>query len=110
MMLVDRDDVETQLLGIDELVDIGGILVGAFFRIIEAVRQHHPGGAMLVALRHVERPVGHQVEEGEFHFLPPMKSRIFPAATSAFSTWGRWPHSGMTSTRLSGIRSAQAFA
>ena len=67
MVLVDRDHVEAELLGIDQLVDVGLVLVGALLRIVERVRQHDPGGAMLVALGHVERAVRHQVEEGELH-------------------------------------------
>ena len=73
MMLVDRDDVEAELLGIDQLVDIGLVFLGALDRIVEPVRQHHPGRALFAARRHVERPVRHQMEADEFHRVSPLE-------------------------------------
>ena len=67
MVLVDGDHVEAELLGVDQLLDVGLVLVGALDRVVERIRQHHPAGAMLPALDHVERAVGHQMEEGELH-------------------------------------------
>ena len=89
MVLVDRDHVEAELLRIDELVDIGLILVGALLRIVERVRQHHPGGAVLVALGHVERAIRHQMKECELHQRVPAYRRMISfAVISGFSTAG----------------------
>jgi hypothetical protein len=67
VVLVHRDDVEAELLRVDQLVDVGLVFVGALLWIVQRVRQHHPSGAMLMALGHVERAIGHQVEKGELH-------------------------------------------
>src|SRR5829696_1051289 len=111
MVLVDGDHVEAELLCVGELVDLGLLLLRAFLRIVERVRQHHPAGAMLVPLRHVERPIRHEMEEGELHAcLPPRKPRILCAVMSAFSMCGRCPHRGMSSTFAPGTRSRQSSA
>src|SRR5262249_37784065 len=98
-------------LRISELIKIGLIFLGALHRIVERVRQHHPGGAVTAALGHVERPVWHQMEADELHVrLPERKPRIFSATTSAFSICARWPHAGMISTRAPSTRSCHRFA
>ncbi len=96
MVLVDGDHVEAELLRVDQLVEVGLVLVRPFLRIVERVRQHHPAGAMLVTLGHVERAVRHQMEEGELHEaqLRPISRKTFCAATSGFSIAGTWPHCG----------------
>ena len=110
VVLVDRDDVEAELLGIDQLVDVGLVLVGALLRIVELVRQHDPGGAMLVPLGHVERAIRHQVEERELHQRVSAYWRMISRAVkSGFSTAGTWPQSGTISTRLPGMPLAPAL-
>ena len=111
MVLVDRDDVEAELLGIDELIDVGLVLVGALLRVVQRVRQHHPGGAVLVPLGHVERAIRHQVEECELHQRVSAYRRMISfAVKSGFSTAGTWPQSGTISTRLAGMPSPQRLA
>src|SRR4051812_50001359 len=108
-MLVDADRVETELLGIDQRVDMAGVFLGALDRIVEAVRQHHPGRAMLCRLFEVERPVRHQVKVYELHrATPSMKSRTWRATVAACSTCGRCPHSGSVTRRASGNRSCHS--
>ena len=67
MVFVDADDVEAEFFGIGQLIEIGIVFRGAFFRIVEAVGQHHPGRAMFGRRFQVERPIRHQMKAGEFH-------------------------------------------
>jgi hypothetical protein len=41
-MFVDADRIEAELLGIDERIDVTRILLGALYRVVEAVRKYDP--------------------------------------------------------------------
>ena len=112
VMLVDADAVEAELLAIDEEVDMALVFVGALDRIVEAVGQHDPGRAVLRRRLEIERAIGHQVEGEELHRTASLrKARTLGITSSAFSTWGAWPHfSTMTSPRASGRRCIHSSA
>jgi hypothetical protein len=42
MMFIDADRIEADLFGIDEGIDVARILLGALYRVVEAVRKHDP--------------------------------------------------------------------
>src|SRR5215472_1257742 len=91
-MLVDADHVEAELLGVGELIEIGIVLGGAFFRIVKTVGQNHPGGAMFSRRFEIERPIWHQMKAGKFHV--PARSRnemTLPVTKSHCSICGLWP-------------------
>ncbi len=67
VMLVHRDAVEAELGRHFELVEIAVVELVAFLRIEVRVRQHHPGGAVLVLEAHVQIGIGHQVEDEDPH-------------------------------------------
>ena len=111
VMLVDADRIEAELLGIDERVDVARVFLGALDRVVEAVRQHHPGRAVLRRLREIERPVRHQMEGDELHDATPSRnSRTWRATRAACSTCGRCPHSSTMTSRASGRRSRHSAA
>ena len=111
MMLVDTDPIEAKPFAIDQKVDIGFVLVGAFDRIVKAVGQHHPGRAVLGRFIEIERTIRHQVKGDELHRATPFRnSRTCRLTMSAFSICGRWPHSGTMTIRASGSRSPQRAA
>src|SRR5262249_60369769 len=66
-MLVDRNAVEAELGGEFELVEIAVVELVPFLRIEIAVRQDHPGGAILVGVVHVQIGVGHEMKNEDFH-------------------------------------------
>src|ERR1700732_1812247 len=105
MMLVDTDRIEAELLGIDERVNVARVFLGALHRIVEAVRQHYPGGTVLRRFREVERPVRHEMEGDELHDAAPSRnSQTCRATRGACSTCGRCPHSFTMTRRASGRR------
>jgi hypothetical protein len=67
MMFVDADDIEAELFRGSELIEIGIVFRGALLRIVEAVRQDHPGRAMFGGRFEIERAIRHQMKAGEFH-------------------------------------------
>src|SRR5262245_54127999 len=66
-MLVDRNAVEAELGGELELVEIAVVELVPFLRIEVAVRQDHPGGAILVGEVHVQVGIGHEMKHEDFH-------------------------------------------
>src|ERR1700730_15599859 len=66
-MLVDGNAVEAELGGEFEFVEIPVVQFVALLRIEVAVRQHHPGGAVLIGIAHVQIRVGHEMENEDFH-------------------------------------------
>src|SRR5215471_15013327 len=66
-MLVDRNAVEAELGGELELVEIAVVELVTLLRIEVAVRQDHPGGAILVAEVHVQICIGHEMKHEDFH-------------------------------------------
>src|SRR5262249_57018797 len=66
-MLVDRYAVEAELGGELELVEIAVVELVSLLRIEVAVRQDHPGGAILVAEVHVQIGIGHEMKHEDFH-------------------------------------------
>ena len=82
VVLVDADRVEAELLGIDQRIDVAGVFLGALDRVVEAVRQHDPGRAVLRRLFEVERPVRHQMEGDELHRATPSRKSRTCRATS----------------------------
>src|SRR6516164_9415763 len=110
-MLVDADRIEAELLGIDERVDVARIFLRTLDRVVKAVRQYHPGRAVLRRLLEVERPVRHQMESDELHGATPLRSsRTWRATREACSTSGRCPHSLTMTRRASGRRSRHSAA
>ncbi len=71
VMLVEADPVEAKGVGELHLVEIFVIEPGAFFGIIETVRQRHPGGAVAVDGIEIHVPVGHQMKIEELHAAKP---------------------------------------
>src|SRR4051794_644647 len=111
VMLVDADRVKAELLGIDESVDVAGVFLGTFGRVVEPVWQYHPGRAVLRRLFEVERPVRHQMEGDELHDVAPSKNaRTCRATTAACSTCGRCPHASTITSCASGRRSCHSAA
>src|SRR5262244_1372938 len=66
-MLVDRNAVEAELGGELELVEIAVVELVPLLRIEVAVRQDHPGGAILVGVGHVQVGIGHEMKHEDFH-------------------------------------------
>jgi hypothetical protein len=63
VVLINADAVEAQFLGVGERVDVLAVEVVALDRVVEAVRQPHPGRVVPgVEVIGQVRP-GHQVEE-----------------------------------------------
>src|SRR5271165_7284391 len=86
-MLVDADRIEAELLGIDEGIDVTRVFLRTLHRVVEAVRQYHPGRAVLGRLREIERPVGHQMKGDEFHDATPSRnSHSSPVSRTATET------------------------
>ena len=67
VMLVDGDAVVAELGDELELVEVAVVELVALLRVEIGVRQHHPGGAVLLRVAHVEVRVGHQMEREDFH-------------------------------------------
>src|SRR3954464_9852839 len=63
VVLVHRDDVETQLLAVLQLVEVAVVEPVALLRIEVAVRQRDPYGAVLAPRREIEIRVGHEVKK-----------------------------------------------
>jgi hypothetical protein len=42
-MFVDADRIEAELLGIDERINMAGVLLGPLDRVVKAIWQHNPG-------------------------------------------------------------------
>src|SRR5260221_3104002 len=88
------------------LIEILVIELGALWRFVMAVRERDPGRAVLSDRVEVGMPVRHEMEIEEFHaaiLIAPMKASSSAAKASPFSTCGRCPHSGMTTTLAPGI-------
>src|SRR6516164_9837047 len=110
-MLVDADRIKAELLGIDERVDVARVFLRTLDGVVKAVRQYHPGRAVLRRLGEVERPVGHQMEGDELHDATPSRnSRTWRATRGACSTCGRCPHLPTMTRRASGRRSRHSAA
>ena len=97
VMLVEADAVEAELVRKLHLVEIVVIKLGAFLRVVELVRQRHPGGAVARDLVEVDMTVGHEMEVEKLHaaiLLAPMKASNSARKASGFSACGTCPHSG----------------
>src|SRR6516162_1913529 len=106
VMLVDADRIEAEFLGIDERIDVARIFLRTLDRVVELVRQYHPGRTVLCRLSEVERPVRHEMESDELHgATPSRKSRTWPATSGACSTCGRCPQLSIITRRASRRRS-----
>src|SRR5262249_15064001 len=100
MVLVDAQHVEAELVAKLELVQIAVVEEVALLGIVVAVRQRHPRRRIFLVEAQVERRIGHQVKQTEPHEACSAANRLNKATkSSAFSTWGRWPHAGNTSRR-----------
>ena len=101
VMLVEADAVEAELIGKFHLIEILVVELGALLRVVMAVRERDPGRAVVCNRVKIGVAVGHEMEIEEFHaaiLIAPMKASSSAAKTSPFSTCGRCPHSGMTTT------------
>src|SRR5262249_51203505 len=106
VVLVEAHAVEAELIGKLHLVEILVVELGALMRIVMTVRERDPGRAVVCDRIEVGVPVGHEMEIEEFHaaiLIAPMKASSSAAKMSPFSTCGRCPHSGMTTTFALGI-------
>src|SRR6185437_978475 len=111
VMLVDGDAVEAQPFAIDEEVDEIGIFLGAFDRIVKAVREYDPGRAMFRSLLEIEMTIRHQMEGYEFHRdASARKSRKGSIVSFNFSTCGTCPHFSIMTSRAPGRRSRDSPA
>ena len=85
MVLVDADGVEAELFGVGELIEIGLVFLRALLRIVEAVRQHHPGRAMLLALARSSGRYGMRWKQVNFMAgLPPGSRAVLAQRRPAF--------------------------
>ena len=110
VMLVDHD-VEPDLVAQRELVEIAVQQLVADLRIVIAVRQHDPQRAALQPLL-PGRVVGHFREIPDAHRvllsrLPSTKATSLSTKASGCSQCGKWPASGISSSRASGIACRQ---
>src|SRR5262249_365407 len=98
--------VEAELVGKLHLIEILMIELGAFLRIVVAVGERHPGGAVLLDRIEIGVTIGHQVEVEEFHAAI-LASSMNPVSSetnaAGFSTCGTCPHSGMITAFAPGI-------
>jgi hypothetical protein len=67
VMLVEAHSVEAEPVGELHLIEIVVIELGALARIVMAVREGDPGGAVLRNGIEVRVPVGHEMKVEEFH-------------------------------------------
>src|SRR6516164_10539703 len=67
VMLVEADAVEAELVGKFHLIEIVVIELGTLLRIVMAVRERHPGRAVLCDRVEIGVPVGHEMEIEELH-------------------------------------------
>ena len=111
MVLVDRDAVEAKLGGKLQLVEIAVVERVALLRVEIAVRQHHPGSAILLVIAHVEIGIGHQVKDEDLHgTVPRMKPETMAANSSGRSACGSCPQAGIMVTVAPLIRSCKPVA
>src|SRR5262249_13804979 len=111
VMLVDADDVKAKLFGIAQLVEIGIVFRSAFFRVIKAVGQHHPGRAVLGGRLQIERPIRHQMKAGELHAPARWRDDTTLSVTrSHCSIWGLCPQAPTIVTRAPATRFSQSAA
>src|SRR5215475_2338945 len=66
-MLIDGDAIEAELRRKLELVEVAVVELMALLRIEIGVGQHHPGGAILFRIAHVEVGIRHQMEQEDLH-------------------------------------------
>jgi hypothetical protein len=106
VMLIEADAVEAELVGKLHLIEIVVIELGALLRIVMAVRERHPGRAVLCDRIEIGVPVRHEMEIEELHaaiLMAPMKASSSAAKASPFSTCGRCPQSAMMTAFAPGI-------
>src|SRR2546428_6785059 len=95
-MLVHRDNVEAERLGVLQLVEVAVVEPPALFRVEVAVGERYVDRAVLAAGLEIEVGVRHQVEHGYLHRSS--------TNLSGASACGRWPTCSMTCTAARGKR------
>jgi hypothetical protein len=106
MVLVEAHAVEAELVGILHLVEVVVVELGALLRIIVAIGEGDPRRAVLSDRVEIGVPVRHEMKVEDLHaaiLMAPMKDSSSAANTSAFSTSGRCPQSGIITTFAPGI-------
>jgi hypothetical protein len=106
MVLVEAYAVEAELVRKLHLIEIVVIELCAFFRIVVPIGKGDPGRTVLFDRIEIGMPVRHEMEVEHLHaaiLIAPMKDSSSAAKTSAFSTSGRCPQSGMITTFEPGI-------
>src|SRR5262252_7241699 len=106
VMLIEADAVEAKLVGQLHLIEIVVIELRALLRIVMAIRERHPGRAVLCNRVEIGVPVRHEMEIEELHaaiLMAPMKASSSAAKASPFSTCGRCPQSAMITAFAPGI-------
>ena len=66
-MLVNADPIETDLVGVAELVNVLGVILVALGGVEVFIGQIDPSRVVLLGEIVRQVPVGHQVEERDFH-------------------------------------------